>query len=115
MEDKLKKLFGFQRFEQNETLEKLIQETESRYAAELSDDDLALVNAAGEPENGGTTAAKAEIVKSKINELYGFVPEEIRNKIIEAYEKYGKKAAKELTQKLTNNHPTWRGIENLLI
>lgn len=48
MENKLKKLFDFQRFEQNEKLGKLIQETESLYANELSDDDLFLVNAAGE-------------------------------------------------------------------
>ena len=51
MEKKLKKLFDFQRFEQNKALEKLIPETENRYAAELSDDDLALVSAAGEPQN----------------------------------------------------------------
>lgn len=48
MEKKLKKLFDYQRFEKNERLEKLIRETESRYAKELSDDDLSLVNAAGE-------------------------------------------------------------------
>ncbi len=48
MEKKLKKLFDYQRFEKNEKLEKLIRETESRYAGELSDDDLTLVNAAGE-------------------------------------------------------------------
>lgn len=51
MEKELKKLFDYQRFEKNERLEKLIRETESRYATELSDDDLSLVNAAGEPEN----------------------------------------------------------------
>ena len=48
MEKKLKKLFGYQRFEQNEKLEKLIQETESRYTKELSEEDLSLVSAAGE-------------------------------------------------------------------
>ena len=52
MEKKLKKLFDYQRFEKNEKLEKLIRETESRYAKELSDDDLTLVNAAGGPEIG---------------------------------------------------------------
>ena len=50
MEKKLKKLFDYQRFEQNDKLEKLIRETESRYAKGLSDDDLFLVNAAGEPK-----------------------------------------------------------------
>ena len=48
MEKKLKKLFDYQRFEKNERLEKLIRETESRYAKELSDADLSLVNAAGD-------------------------------------------------------------------
>ena len=48
MEKKLKKLFDYQRFEQNAKLEKLIQETESRYAKELSEEDLSLVFAAGE-------------------------------------------------------------------
>ena len=48
MEKKLKKLFDYQRFEQNAKLEKLIQETESRYEKELSEEDLSLVSAAGE-------------------------------------------------------------------
>ena len=48
MEKKLKKLFDYQRFEQNTKLEKLIQETENRYAKELSEEDLSLVSAAGE-------------------------------------------------------------------
>ena len=48
MEKKLKRLLDYQRFEKNEKLEKLIRETESRYAKELSDDDLSLVSAAGE-------------------------------------------------------------------
>ena len=50
MEMILKKLFDYQRFEQNEKLDKLIGEAESRYEKALSDDDLDLVNAAGEPE-----------------------------------------------------------------
>lgn len=49
MEKKLKSLFDYQRFEQNARLNKLISETENRYARELSDDDLAMVAAAGEP------------------------------------------------------------------
>lgn len=48
MEKKLKKLFDYQRFEQNEKLEKLIYETENRYAKELSEEDLSLVSAAGD-------------------------------------------------------------------
>ena len=48
MEKKLKKLFDYQRFEQNAKLEKLILETENRYAKELSEEDLSLVSAAGD-------------------------------------------------------------------
>ena len=48
MENKLKSMFEFQRFQNNPRLAKLISETESRYGAELSDDDLFGVNAAGE-------------------------------------------------------------------
>ena len=48
MENKLKALFDYQRFEKNAKLERLIRETENGYAAEISDDDLSLVNAAGE-------------------------------------------------------------------
>lgn len=60
MKDMLKKQFDYQRFEKNEKLEKLIQETESRYAKELSDDDLFLVNAAGEiPTCPGTAKGNA--------------------------------------------------------
>ena len=49
MEQKLEKLFDYQRFEKNERLEKQIREAENRYCKELSDDDLSFVNAAGEP------------------------------------------------------------------
>lgn len=48
MERKLKSLFDYQKFEKNSRLEKLISETENRYARELSDDDLSFVNAAGD-------------------------------------------------------------------
>ena len=59
MEKKLKILFDFQRFEHNERLEKLIHETEGRCTRKLSDEELGMVNAAGELEtgtnSGGTT------------------------------------------------------------
>ncbi len=49
MEKKLKKLFDYQKFEKNPRLEKLIGESEARYkAAELSDENLEMVSAAGE-------------------------------------------------------------------
>lgn len=53
MEKKLRALFDCQRFEKNVHLERLINETESRYAMELSDEDLDMLNAAGEPETAG--------------------------------------------------------------
>ena len=48
MEKKLKKLFDYQRFEKNERLEKIINETENQYGEELTDYDLSLIDAAGE-------------------------------------------------------------------
>ena len=58
MEKKLKNLFEYQRFEKNERLEQLIREAESRYAKELSDADLSLVNAAGELMTNPTASGK---------------------------------------------------------
>lgn len=49
MEKKLKTLFDFQRFQKNPRLASLIENTEKKYSNELSDDDLELVNAAGDP------------------------------------------------------------------
>lgn len=51
MENKLKSLFNYQRFEQNPRLAKLIAESEARFDSALSDDDLEFVSAAGEIEN----------------------------------------------------------------
>lgn len=48
MENKLKKLFDYQRFGKNERMEKLISQTEERFGKELSDEELSRVNAAGE-------------------------------------------------------------------
>lgn len=45
---KLKVLFDYQRFERNERLQALIDETEARCLHNLSDDDLEWVSAAGE-------------------------------------------------------------------
>lgn len=51
MENKLKKLFDYQKFEHNEKLAAIISETERRNSRELSDDDLSFVNAAGGVDN----------------------------------------------------------------
>ena len=48
METKLQRLFDYQKFEGNSKLAALIADTESRCMQELSDDDLVMVNAAGE-------------------------------------------------------------------
>lgn len=54
MENKIKALFEFQRFSGNKRLDAMINDTESRYRSELSDDDLENVSAAGsglQPKN----------------------------------------------------------------
>lgn len=60
MENKLKSLFEFQRFAGNSRLAKMIEDTDSRYGAELSDDDIAFLNAAGDltQENAKPEAEK---------------------------------------------------------
>lgn len=60
MDNILKKLFDFQRFQGNDRMETLISETESRYGETskgLSDEELDFINAAGEmpPMNGKTS------------------------------------------------------------
>lgn len=57
MENKLKKLFEYQKFEKSAKLDALIEEVHSRYGEALSDDDLELVAAAGEI-NGQDKAAE---------------------------------------------------------
>ena len=49
MENKLKGLFGYQKFEGNSKLDKLISETESRVGMVLDDSQLDMVNAAAAP------------------------------------------------------------------
>lgn len=52
MDKKLRGLFGYQKFEGNSKLDKLISETESRVGVELNDDQLDMVNAAkGVPDS----------------------------------------------------------------
>ena len=46
--EKLTALFDYQRFERNERLQALIEDTERRCLCSLSDDDLEWVSAAGE-------------------------------------------------------------------
>ena len=48
MEEKLTRLFDFQRFGGNARLNAIIAGAEERYAGALSDDDLGMVSAAGE-------------------------------------------------------------------
>ena len=60
IEKKLNRLFDYQRFEKNDRLEKLIQETESQFRMELSDESLELVSAAGDPRLNGEMAQEEE-------------------------------------------------------
>ena len=48
IEQKLKALFEYQRFQKNEKLEEMIKEAEGARVIELSDEELSFVNAAGE-------------------------------------------------------------------
>lgn len=51
MEKLLRTLFDYQRFCPNRDLAVLIQQTESRYSSALSDEDISLINAAGNPNS----------------------------------------------------------------
>lgn len=48
MENKLKKLFAYQRFAENPKLAELIAETKNRYGEALDDEDLEQIAAAGD-------------------------------------------------------------------
>lgn len=48
MEQKLKRLFDYQRFQKNSRLEAMLADAEERYADGLSDEALELVSAAGD-------------------------------------------------------------------
>ena len=48
MEQKLKRLFDYQRFQKNSRLEAMLAEAEERYAGGLTDEALELVSAAGD-------------------------------------------------------------------
>ena len=51
MENKLKQLFGYQRFEGNRDLQQVIDSVHAKYAMrELAMDELEMVNAAGIPD-----------------------------------------------------------------
>ena len=68
MEEKLKTLFEYQRFERNAHLDRLISKTENRHGRALSDDELMLVSAAGET---GIEESPASVVCNHCN---GSVP-----------------------------------------
>ncbi len=53
MENKLSRLFDYQKYAPNDKLSSIIRDVESRYSLdiqELSDDELGMLNAAGTPE-----------------------------------------------------------------
>lgn len=74
-ESMLKKLFDYQRFEQNSTLARLIENAEGGVGA-LSDDELGAVCAAGESdgstgESGFTTGAAIDLIGEYAADSYG--------------------------------------------
>lgn len=60
IEINLNELFALQHFSENTHLKRLIEDTESRYGRELSDDMLELVNAAGDPDAARLTKKDGE-------------------------------------------------------
>ena len=60
IEQKLRLLFDYQNFENNSELLKLKKQTEESFANALDEEDLALVNAAGEFELQGGTITNNE-------------------------------------------------------
>lgn len=58
MEEKLSQLFDYQRFQQHPKLADMLQAAESCYASALSDDELAMVSAAGSSD--ATQSAQKE-------------------------------------------------------
>lgn len=60
MKNTIKNLFDFQKFTTNKNLAQLIEKTELKYKRELSDDDLAFVNAAGDANAVMRSSRKTE-------------------------------------------------------
>lgn len=60
MDNALKILFDFQKFSSEPKLAEMIRETEERYNSELSDEELDIVNAAGDIFSQYNTAKKDE-------------------------------------------------------
>ena len=61
MENKLKKLFDFQKFEGNASLQSVIDDVHARYAMkELNMDDMEWVNAAGYSDDPGKKRRELE-------------------------------------------------------
>lgn len=48
MENILKKIFDYQKFENNENLDRIIKDSKNSHSVKLSDDTLYLLNAAGD-------------------------------------------------------------------
>ena len=59
-EKTLSALFDYQLFENEPSLRKLIEEVENEYGAEISEDDLSLVSAAGETESSEKRKGKMD-------------------------------------------------------
>lgn len=58
MEEKLIFLLDYQRFQKNQRIEEMLQELEGRHREELTEENLSLVNAAGEAWHKGGLECK---------------------------------------------------------
>ena len=98
-EKTLSLLFDYQRFEHEPELEALLDEAENEYCAELSDDDLAQVSAAGEAKRGMNRTEEREALYTAYSEkVRGYVFGKVANRhdaedlvsdvFLKAYEKY---------------------------
>ena len=65
--------------------------------------------------NGGSGATDAEVqtLKEQMDRFFGFVPQDIRDKILRAYALSGKDAARKLAEKLTKAYPHFQLITDL--
>ncbi len=73
MENKLSRLFDYQKFAPNSRLESIIKDVESRYSLDqelMSDDELDMVNAAG-----NINAGNADMMSGTIKDI-GEIPSE---------------------------------------
>ncbi len=76
LDKRLELLFDYQRFDGNDRLTRIVEDTQCRYAGELSDDEIELVSAAGEGVKGvleGVKDAEGRIIAGE-KSVKGLLP-----------------------------------------